>query len=185
MSVWEFPWLCHEGRQAGNPQITFVSSKSNTMSSRSKLTATLRVYLALELLGSSNCIDGQNLSIKKKCVWIEAKMRGSQWPMVWGLEQNGWKKNILTLGKAPVQGALTAGMVPFIVGLTLCDGPFGSTMEHTLFCLWPNRWEASWMHVLPRSWGSTGPEGGDSPKIAGLTVKMKHLHIRVIAHTLT
>lgn len=104
MSVWEFPWLCHEGRQAGNPQITFVSSKSNTMSSRSKLTATLRVYLALELLGSSNCIDGQNLSIKKKCVWIEAKMRGSQWPMVWGWSRMDGKKTSWLWGKPLFRG---------------------------------------------------------------------------------
>lgn len=33
------------------------------------------------------------------------------------------------------------------------------------FCLWPSRWETSWFHVLGRSWGSGGPEGGDSAKI--------------------
>lgn len=32
-------------------------------------------------------------------------------------------------------------------------------------CLWPSRWETSWVHVLERSWGSKGPEGGHTAKM--------------------
>lgn len=46
------------------------------------------------------------------------------------------------------------------------------------FCLWTSRWETSRAHVLERSWGSEGPEGGDLPKchVRLAWVREQHAH---------
>lgn len=79
-----------------------------------------------------------------------------------GVENSGMEIAIQIAGKAPVNsGTVTTGrpdghtavVAAVVVGVTLSDGPF---WQHTAtyfvwFCLWPRRWETSWVHVLERS----------------------------------
>lgn len=118
-----------------------------------------------------------------KTVLVQCQNKGLPWVGSVGVKNIAVKIAVQTAGKAPVNSgpawrthSCSSGSCCSSVTLTMGFWPLVTTFFFLLsFCLWPKRWETGLFHVLVRSWGSGGPEGGDSvkmPCLFGMTAAM-------------